>query len=491
DGMIIDSNQSFEQLFGYTHEETIGHTTNEIGFWLTPEDRDSEIEQLMRIGKLPIHEVTFGNKSGDQINGLYSADIIQISDQKYIFSTIMDITERKKAEEALKDSEKKLKILVDNLPVGVSIINKDREIIYENPSLGEILNLSHEEFLEKKYSRRKYLKSDLTEVALEEMPSIIAIEEQTPVKDFEIGIKNEDETTIWTNVSAIPLPFSDWSVLIVTSDITKRKQAEERLQKFLKKEKQLTEQLKSSNEELIQIQKELRVTIEKLETSNAELEQFAYVASHDLQEPLRMVSSFTQLLEKRCKDKLDEDAEDYIGFIVDGAQRMKDLIDDLLTFSRLTTYKKEFRLTDLNQVLYNVLANLQSVIEENEIRIIKKEPLPNIKCDSSQISQLFQNLISNAIKFHGDEPIRITINAISKGNKWEISVSDNGIGIEPEHQEKIFEIFKRLHTREEYEGTGIGLAICKRIVERHGGRIWVESKPGKGTTFYFTINEGI
>jgi light-regulated signal transduction histidine kinase (bacteriophytochrome) len=235
-------------------------------------------------------------------------------------------------------------------------------------------------------------------------------------------------------------------------------------------------------------QNNLQEAINKLEISNRELEQFAYVASHDLQEPLRMVSSFTQLLERRYKDKLDSDADEYIDFIVEGSHRMKDLIDDLLVFSRLNTDKKEFKLTDLNQLLENVLFNFESVIEDNKIQIAI-DSLPIIKCDASQINQLFQNLISNAIKFRNDESPEIHIACQNSDNNWLFSVSDNGIGIDSEHQKKIFNVFSRLHTRDEYEGTGIGLSICKRIIERHGGEIWVESEPRQGSTFYFTITK--
>jgi light-regulated signal transduction histidine kinase (bacteriophytochrome) len=199
-----------------------------------------------------------------------------------------------------------------------------------------------------------------------------------------------------------------------------------------------------------------------------------------------MVASFTQLLERRYKGQLDEDADEYIGFIVEGSQRMKYLIDDLLEFSHLNTQAKEFELTYLEIALEDVLLNLQMSIKNCNARITH-EPLPTLRVDLMQIRSLFQNLISNAIKFQGNEPPEIHISAQKQGNECIFGVSDNGIGINAEHQELIFGIFKRLHTREEYPGTGIGLSISKRIVERHGGRIWVESEPGEGSTFYFTI----
>lgn len=275
-------------------------------------------------------------------------------------------------------------------------------------------------------------------------------------------------------------------VLEINRDITQRKKAEKQQIMMLKTEQQLTEKLSNTNKELKVAQNNLNELIDKLKLSNKELEQFAYVASHDLQEPLRMVSSFTQLLERRYKNNLDADADEFIGFIVAGAKRMKDLIDDLLTFSRLNTEAREFETFFMELALDDVLINLKPSINENNVQI-SHNALPKIYGDRSQVTQLLQNLITNAIKFHGDEPPKIHISSEESKNEWIICVRDNGIGIDPDHQEQIFSIFKRLHSIEEYEGTGIGLAICKRIVNRHGGSIWVESEEGKGSNFYFSI----
>ena len=226
---------------------------------------------------------------------------------------------------------------------------------------------------------------------------------------------------------------------------------------------------------------------QELARSNAELEQFAYVASHDLQEPLRMVASYTQLLARRYGDRLDDDAREFIGFAVDGVTRMQALINDLLAFSRVGTRGGSFESTDADLVLERVLVNLGPAIEDAGA-VVTSDPLPTVIADAGQLGQVFQNLIANAVKFRrpGDTP-RVHVSATRTGESWLFSVADNGIGIAPEFAERIFILFQRLHKRDEYPGTGIGLSICKKIVERHGGEIWLESKPGEGTTFRFTI----
>ena len=227
---------------------------------------------------------------------------------------------------------------------------------------------------------------------------------------------------------------------------------------------------------------------EDLAGSNAELEQFAYVASHDLQEPLRMVASYVQLLAKRYQGKLDQDADDFIHYAVDGAQRMQNLINDLLAFSRVGTKGKELKSVEFEEVLHHVLTNLQHAIQESDALVTYDDPQPALLADSTQMVQLFQNLVGNAIKFRDANRAPIIHIGIKKqGNEWLFSVRDNGIGFDPKYRERIFLIFQRLHNKTKYQGTGIGLSICKKIVERHGGKIWVESELGHATTFYFTL----
>jgi PAS domain S-box-containing protein len=247
-------------------------------------------------------------------------------------------------------------------------------------------------------------------------------------------------------------------ILLAIEDITERKQAETRLMGVMA----------------------------DLERSNKDLVQFAYVASHDLQEPLRMVSSYTQLLAKHYEGRLDEKAKKFMDYAVDGAVRMQRLINDLLTYSRITTQGKSLETTDTHALLGEAISNLAALIEEKRA-VITNDDLPTVRADASQLMQVFQNLLANAIKFQGENVPHIHVSAQDKGLQWVFSVKDNGIGIERQYADRVFIIFQRLHTRQEYPGTGIGLAVCKRIVERHGGRIWFESESGKGSTFFFTI----
>jgi len=238
-----------------------------------------------------------------------------------------------------------------------------------------------------------------------------------------------------------------------------------------------------------QVEERLNQITAEMQRSNTELEQFAYVISHDLQEPLRMVSSYTQLLAKRYSNKLDSDADEFIAYAVDGAKRMQTLLHGLLDYSRVGTRGKPFSLVNCEHVVEQAVANLKIAIEESGASV-SYDVLPTVMGDEGQLVQLFQNLIGNAIKFRREEPPKVHIWAGRRDSVVTFSVNDNGIGINPQHSQSIFEIFRRLHTREEYPGTGMGLAICKKIVERHGGHISVQSQPGQGSTFDFSVDMG-
>jgi PAS domain S-box-containing protein len=300
------------------------------------------------------------------------------------------------------------------------------------------------------------------EVSREENRRMLAgLAKGEPIISFETRRLTKDGRVLDAWLIVTPLPDEEGSIQTFSTterDITERRRAEEAL----------------------------RRAVADLKRSNEELQQFAYVASHDLQEPLRAVASFTQLLSERYKGKLDKDADEFIAFAVGGANRMQTLINDLLSYSRLETRGKPPEPTDSHDALGQALANLGTAIRES-VALVTNDDLPKVLADEGQLVQLFQNLIGNAVKFHGKEPPRVHVSAALQGREWLFSVRDNGIGIAQEYQERIFSIFQRLHSREEYPGTGIGLALCKRIVERHGGTIRVESEPGSGSTFFFTL----
>ena len=373
-----------------------------------------------------------------------------------IVSTISDITARRSAEQALRDSEERFRTTFQLAASGICEV-VDGRFVRVNRSLCEILGYAEEELIGK----------SVKEVSHPEDRDVTDAERRRIHKGeidsarFEKRYIRGDGAVVWCELAIALVRRADGSPryeVAVFDDITERKQAEDAL----------------------------REAHEELKRSNAELEQFAYVASHDLQEPLRMVSSYTQLLLRRFGEKFDGDSREFMGYIVDGAARMKQLIEDLLAYSRVGTKGKEFREIELEAALKRALTNLRAAIEESGAAVTW-DPLPRVMGDDGQLAQLFQNLIGNALKFRGAGVPRVHVAAVEKQNEWEISVRDNGIGIEPQYFERIFMVFQRLHTKGEYPGTGIGLAICKKVVERHGGRIWVESRPGEGSSFFFTL----
>jgi PAS domain S-box-containing protein len=371
------------------------------------------------------------------------------------------LTER---EEALRESEQWYRMIYNNAPLGIMHFDSSGTIIDFNDKFAQIMGAPREKILgfnmlerladqemlkavkDALASQHGYYEGDYLSVTGERVTSMRAIYQ---------SITGEDGKFI--------------GAVGIFEDITERRRLERELTEY-----------REHLEELV-----LKRTTE-LARSNADLEQFAYVASHDLQEPLRMVASFTQLLAKRYKGKLDSDADEFISFAVDGANRMQRLINDLLAYSRVTTRRSPFGQVDCDKVLDSVINSLSLAIDESGTAI-SRDPLPTIMGDPSQVGQVFQNLITNAIKFRSDDPLQIHISVALKDNDWVFSVRDNGIGLAPNHYERIFVIFQRLIVKKDTAGTGIGLAICKKIVEDHGGHIWVESRPGEGSTFYFTI----
>lgn len=371
-----------------------------------------------------------------------------------------EIAERERIAEALAWEEYLLHALLDNLPDHIYFKDTNSRFIRIGKSQAKVFGLSDPveavgktdfDFFTEEHARPAF---EDEQRIIETGQAIVGLEEKETWPD---GSES------WVATTKMPLRDKEGHIIGtfgISTNINERKQAEAALAR----------------------------QAQELARSNVELEQFAYVASHDLQEPLRMVRSYVQLLERRYKNKLDADADEFIAYAVDGAARMQTLINDLLAYSRIGTQGKTPHPTNCAEVLERVLANLSIAIEESEA-VVMYDALPTVLADEVQLSQLFQNLIGNAIKFRGEATPKIQVGAERKDGEWLFWVRDNGIGIAPEYYHRLFMIFQRLHSRDEYPGTGIGLAICKKIVERHGGRIWVESVgvPGKGTTFYFSL----
>ncbi len=374
-----------------------------------------------------------------------------------MFGAHTDITERKNAEKKIQESEQKFLSLYHNAPdMYVSVSPEDGSILECNNTLLETLGYKKEEIIGQPILKMYHDESiNKAKFVLSEF----AQDGKVNNRELILKKKNGEKLNVSLNITSVKDRKGNIKYSIFSwRDITDKKRQEQ----------------------------ELKKTLLELERSNRDLEQFAYIASHDLQEPLRMISSFLQLLEKKYNHILDSDGKEYIAFAVDGASRMSQLIKDLLAFSRLGTRGQAFENTDLNEVIKDAIDNLSASIDENNAKIEVRK-MPEIAVDKTQIVQLFQNLISNAIKFKGEKNPEIKIAVTKRKEYYEFSVADNGIGFEENYKDRIFVIFQRLHTNEEYSGTGIGLAVCKKIVERHGGNIWVKSKSGKGSTFYFTL----
>ena len=330
------------------------------------------------------------------------------------------------------------------------------KIMEVNRGASGLLGFSQDELLERGLAIGFADVTDSRRRALFER--LVAQSPQARIVDAELRRKDGSMVSVQLTQQAVD-DHGRWIVILTARDITER----------------------------VESQRALERRVEELNRSNRELESFAYVVSHDLMEPLRMVASYAQLLDRRYRKHLDADANDFLGFIVDGARRMKRLLDDLLAYSRAGRVGGAPEDVAVDEVLDDVLDNLKVLIEEKSATI-ERHPLPVLRYGRTELTQLLQNLVGNALKFHaGSRAPRVRIDAHDDGTAWVFAVSDNGIGIAPEYFERIFVIFQRLHAREAYSGTGIGLAICRKIVERHGGRIWVESEPGAGTTFRFTV----
>ena len=456
DGHYMKVNRAYAHKCGYEPEEMLGMKWH---YTVHPSDVEmmiSAYQEMLISGQVEV-EARGVRKNGSffykQLTMVKACDAQGIFNGHHCF--MKDITERKLTETALQESEFKYRQIVELAEEGIWVIDSNALTTYVNHAMARMLGYSELEMFGR--SIFDFMDEQQKPQALDNFQR----RKQGIGEQHEFKFKSKDGKDIWTDMSTSPVMDSQGNLLsccALVYNITARKEAEQQML-------QLTEDLKRSNEEL---------------------EQFAYVASHDLQEPLRAITSYTQLLAQRYQGNLDDRADKYINYIVDGATRMQQLINDLLAYSRLGTRGQEFEPADCKAAVQQSLCNLQIAIAEKKA-VITCDAMPTVMADEFQLVQLFQNLIANSIKFCRQDIPLIHIAACRKKSEWVFSVRDNGIGIDPEYADRIFIIFQRLHGRRQYSGTGIGLAMCKRIVERHGGRIWVESQEGKGATFYFTI----
>jgi PAS domain S-box-containing protein len=491
-GHMVLANGAAAQLMGAgSPDELVGKT---VWDFVHPDDRKLIRQRGRRLAKstvtLPPAELRFVRLDGEEVVVESIARRVTFEGQPAVQVSARDITERKRMQAELRDSEERYRLLFQESPVALW-----EEDFSEVKRYFDGLRRRGVRDLRKYFDRRPAAVARCREMVkvMAVNAAALRLYDTDSAELFADGIGPtliEDSFDVFKDeLVALASGQTTFEANAVTSALTGR-----RLDITLRcrvapgHDKPLSRIFVSAlpTEELRHAEQVMARLVRDLERARQDMEQFAYVASHDLQEPLRMVSSYLQLIERRYRGRLDGDADDFINFAVDGARRMQNLISDLLTYSRIGTRGKPFGPTDLNEVLDDALTGMNEQLERARAKVTR-DPLPSLIADATQLEQLFQHLIGNSLKFRGSRRPRIHVGAREVDGEWVFSVRDNGIGIDPGYADRIFVIFQRLHGRDEFPGTGMGLAICKRIVERRGGRIWVESEPGKGSTFYFTM----
>jgi PAS domain S-box-containing protein len=460
DRRFIRVNRRLCEILGYPEHELLKLRGKDISH---PEDSDVINEQRPRLYAGEIGEVRLEKRYLKKDGSLVWVQFAMVVERdaegrpKYEIAVYDDITARRAAEEALRQSEERFRRTFELAGTGVAQVSLDGRFSRVNPRLCEVLG----------YSERELCALTVRDVShpedrdLVDVPRAKVISGEMDSARLEKRYIRKDGKVVWMTLAIAMERDAEGRALYAISvldDITERKRGEAAL----------------------------REAHEELQRSNSELEQFAYVASHDLQEPLRMVSSYTQLLGRRYNEKFDPDAREFMAYIVDGAARMKQLIEDLLAYSRVGTKGRDFKIVELERSVRRAITNLKAAIDESGASV-SYDPLPTLPADEVQLAQVFQNLMGNALKFRSQAAPRIHVSVAEKPEAWEIGVRDNGIGIEPQYFERIFMVFQRLHNKGEYPGTGIGLAIVKKVIERHGGHVRVESTLGEGSAFIFTL----
>jgi PAS domain S-box-containing protein len=453
DGKITGWNRAAERLFGFTAEEALGQSIEII----VPPELCDEIDHLLERSANGEHvnhfETVRRTRDGRLLDVSLSVSPIRARSGESIGAAkiVRDITEQKL-------TARKFELAVEACPSGILMIDASGTIVLVNAELERQFGYDRSELTGKSIDMllpvRLHQAHAQHRTKFNDAPSVRAMG-----AGRDLYGRRKDGSEFPVEIGLNPIKAAGGAMVLATViDITGRKQAENAVE--------------AQNAQL--------------RRSNAELEQFAYIASHDLQEPLRMVANFTELLQDRYRDQLDERAHKYIGYAVEGAKRMQNLVRDLLAYSRVTSVEKVLKPVDSGAVVAAVIERLSATIVESGTKI-HVHPLPVVVSDELELGQVIQNLISNAVKFRSDRAPRIDIAAERKDGMWRFSVADNGIGIDAKFSERIFQMFQRLHERGKFDGSGIGLAIAKKIIERHGGRIWFVSSLGQGTTFFFTL----
>jgi PAS domain S-box-containing protein len=464
-GEIVLLNVQVEKQFGYHRDELLGQQVKNIipeGFaerLIADGTRTAADALAQQIGTGI--ELVGRRKDGSEFPLEIMLSPLESPEGIVVTAAIRNISVRKDAEKHLAQMEGRYRGLLEAAPDAMVVVNATGEIVLLNLQAERQFGYRRDELVGQKVKNiipegfaERLIADDLRTAA-------DALAQQIGT-GIELSARRKDGSDFPIEIMLSPLESTE-GILVTAAirDITERKKSELQLVK----------------------------TVGELKRSNDELQQFAYVASHDLQEPLRMVASYTQLLAKRYKGRLDSDADEFIAYAVDGSNRMQGLIQDLLAYSRAGTNGNALHEISSEKALKDALANLRATIQESGA-VVSHDSLPVITTDDTQLTQVFQNLVGNAIKYRSAEVPRVHVSVTKNGgNEWTFSVQDNGLGIDPQYFERIFVLFQRLHGREEFKGTGIGLTICKKIVERLGGRIWVESQPEKGSTFSFALPE--
>jgi PAS domain S-box-containing protein len=453
-GTVNVWNPAAEEVLGWGKEEMLGKTLTEVMNKANGLARllGRSLQQGGVIGAETVQE----RKDGATVDlRVFSAPLTDRDGEiKGVIGMLTDVTELNLILEAFRESKERFQNAFVYAPIGMAIGSLDGRILRVNPAFCRMLG----------YEETAVLKLRWKDLAHPDDAELLPMREAEAVRAAEpaaLRLRHQNGQTVhvqWNTSVVRDASGRPLYCLGQVVDITESKCAEEQIHRYAG----------------------------DLERSNRDLQHFAYVASHDLQEPLRMVRGFVELLARRYEGKLGADADEYIHYAVDGATRMQNLIRGLLAYSRVGTQGKSFAQVDSGEALRHALLNLQAAIDESHAAVTC-DSLPELPADDVQLAQLFQNLIGNAVKFRSDTPPQVHIGVSEKQDDWEFAVTDNGIGFDPEHANRIFQMFQRLHGQNRYAGTGIGLALCKRIVERHGGKIWVDSAPEKGSTFYFTV----